>query len=534
MMNKQIKNIIAILCCLLFFVISTVYSVSCISNITSQNGGQGTLNLADTGPVTLDPALTTEVDSASYIFQIFSGLVKLDDDMHITPDIAQSWFRSNDGLTYTFYLRKDVTFHDGKSVTASDFIYSWERALNPFTGSLSAGAYLNDIAGAIDILTGKASSLSGVKAIDNYTLEIKITSPIPYFLEKLAYPTAFVVDKTNVRSGSTWWQNPNGTGPFKLSKWQKDQILVLSRNDNYYGEKAILSQVVFQLYSGDPMQLYEEGTIDVAYVSSPYAGLVTDPENSISKELNIYPELSVYYLGFNTTEPPFDDVNVRLAFCYAVDKERLIELSTGATVTPAYGILPEDMPGYDSSFQGLTFDPEKARELIASSKYGNVANLPPVVFTTAGWGGDISGLVGGVIEEWRRNLGIEVTVRQIEPDYFTYNLNQELNNLYDYGWIADYPDPQDFLDILFRTGQSNNIGGYSNSQLDSLLDRASIEQDSNSRLSMYQQAEQIVIGDAAVLPLFFSRNYILTKPYVKGYELSPLGFASLSRVSIER
>jgi oligopeptide transport system substrate-binding protein len=384
------------------------------------------------------------------------------------------------------------------------------------------------------MLTGKTSTLSGVKVINNYTLEIKITSPIPYFLDKLAYPTAFVVDKTNVNSGITWWQHPNGTGPFKLSKWQQDQLLVLSRNDNYYGEKAKLSQVVFQLYSGDPMQLYEEGTIDVAYVSSPYIGLVTDPENSISQELNIYPELSVYYIEFNVKEPPFDDVNVRLAFCYAVDKERLIELATGGTVTPAYGILPQDMPGYNPSLKGLMFDPDKARELIAASKYGNVSNLPQVVFTTAGWGGDISGIIGGVIEEWRRNLGIEVTVRQIEPDYFTYNLNQELNNLYDYGWIADYPDPQDFLDILFRTGQSNNTGGYSNLQLDSILDKASIEQDSSKRLSLYQQAEQIIIGDAAVLPLFFSRNYILIKPYVKGYELSPLGFSSLSQVSIEK
>jgi oligopeptide transport system substrate-binding protein len=497
-------------------------------------GGQATLNLADTGPITLDPAVAAELSSAMYIVQIFSGLVRLDENLQIAPDIAEGWDESADGKTFTFHLRQDVKFHHGKTVKAADFKYSWERALNPATNSLTAGTYLNDIVGAADILSGKSTQLSGVKILDDYTIQVTIDAPKAYFLEKMAYPTAFVVDKTNVQSGSTWWQHPNGTGPFKLKQWQQDQLLVLQRNNNYYGDKARLNQVVFKLFSGNPMQLYQEGSIDMTFVGPDYMGLVTDPSNPISQELATYPELSLSYIGFNASAPPFDDVNVRQAFSYAVDKERVILLSAQNVVPTAYGILPPGMPGYDASLQGLGFDVQKAKELIAASKYGDVSNLPPITLTTSGWGGYISGVIGGLIEEWRHNLGVEVTVRQLEPEPFLYALNQEKNELFDSGWIADYPDPQDFLDMLFHTDAQNNTGGYSNLQLDLLLDQASTEQDLNTRLKLYQDAEQMVVQDAAVLPLFFSRNYVVVKPYVKDYVLSPLGYPLLSKVSISK
>ncbi len=500
----------------------------------SPTGGSGTLNLTDSGPVTLDPAAAAEVGSASYIVQIFSGLVRLDENLQVQPDIAQNWDISADGKTYTFHLRQDVKFQDGKPVTAADFKYSWERALNPATQSLTAQTYLNDIVGASDVLSGKTTQLSGVKVLNDYTLEVSITSPIPYFLDKMAYPTAFVVDKTNVQSGSDWWRHPNGTGPFKLQQWQADQLLVLQRNDSYYGEKAKLNQVVFKLYSGDSMQLYQTGDIDVAYIGAAYMGMVTDPTNSVSKELAVFPELSISYLGFNTTTPPFDDVKIRQAFSYAVDKNRVLTLAANNIVPVANGILPPDMPGYNANLQGITFDVQKAKQLIAESKYGDISKLPPIVFTTGGWGNYISGLDGGVIAEWQRNLGVQVTVRQLEPEIYPYVLNQEKNEIFENGWIADYPDPQDFLELLFHTGNQNNNSGYSNTQLDSLLERAATEPDSATRFKMYQDAEQIIVQDAPVLPLYFGRTYVLVKPYVKDFALSPLGYVWLNKVSIQK
>lgn len=497
--------------------------------------GQGTLNLVDNiGLTTLDPATAAESQSAMYIFQLFGGLVRFDGNLQVVPDIAEGWDRSTDGRTFTFHLRHDVKFHDGKPVTAADFKYSWERALSPATHSLTAGTYLNDIVGAADVLSGKATTLSGVKVLDDFTLEVTIDAPKAYFLDKMAYPTAFVVDRANVASGSSWWQHPNGTGPFKLIQYQKDQLVVLGRNDAYYGDKAKVSEVIFHVFGGDALQMYQNGDIDVAPVTADYMGMVTDPSNPVSKELNIFPELSLFYFGFNASAPPFDDVNVRQAFSYALDKERLISLAARGIVTTAYGILPPGMPGYNASLEGLHYDPKKAQDLIAASKYGDVSHLPPIVLTTSGWGGDISGLIGGAIEDWRRNLGVEVTVRQLEPDAFLYSLNQEKDQIFDSGWIADYPDPQDFLDVLFRTGSQSNNGGYSNPQLDALLDGAAAEQDPSTRLGLYQQAEQMVVQDAAILPLFFGRNYMLVKPYVKGYVWSPLGYPLLSQVSLQK
>ncbi len=522
--NKARKIVLLLLCLALI----APTAIAC------RIGSGATLNLSNSDPITLDPALAADSTSDMYIVQLFSGLVRLDQNLQVAPDIASSWDISNSGKTYTFHLRQDVKFDDGKPVTAADFKYSWERALSPSTGSSTAGTYLNDIVGASDVLSGRTTQLSGVSILDDYTIRVTINAPIPYFLEKMAFPTAYVVDKANVQSGSNWWLHPNGTGPFKLQQWQSGQVLILQRNDNYYGEKAQLNKVVFILTGENPMGLYQEGSIDVSPVSADYMGLVTDPNNPISKELEVFPELSLTYIGFNASEPPFDDANIRQAFSYAVDKEKVISLSAQNIVSPAYGILPQGMPGYNANLNGLQFDPEKAKELIAASKYGNVSNLPPIVLTVAGVGGGISGVVGGVIEEWRRNLGVEVTVRQLEPEIFLYRINQEKDQLFLNGWIADYPDPQDFLDLLFHTGAQNNIGNYSNPRLDSLLDQAAVEQDPSIRLQTYQAAEQLIVQDAAVLPLFFGRNYVVVEPYVKNYVLSPLGYPLLNKVSIQR
>jgi oligopeptide transport system substrate-binding protein len=231
---------------------------------------------------------------------------------------------------------------------------------------------------------------------------------------------------------------------------------------------------------------------------------------------------------------PLDDVKVRQALCCAVDKARLASLTLLNTLPVANGILPPGMPGYNAGLTGFSFDPAKAKQLIAASKYPDVTKWPPLVYTTAGYGNDISGLLGGIIDEWRRNLGVEVTVRQLEPAPFQYALNQEKDSMFDGSWIADYPDPQDFLDVLFRTGEQNNSGGYSNPQLDVLLNKAAVEPDPAQRLADYQQAEQIVVQDAAVLPLLNGRAYMLVKPYVKNYVLSPLGYPLLNLVSVQR
>jgi len=200
---------------------------------------------------------------------------------------------------------------------------------------------------------------------------------------------------------------------------------------------------------------------------------------------------------------------------------------------PADGILPPGMPGYNEDISGLEYDVEGAKELIANSSYGDVSQLPPITITTIGRGGAISRELEAVVYQWRENLGVEVTVRQLEPERFLYHLAEEKDEMFSTGWIADYPHPQDFLDILFHSGADNNYGAYSNPGVDALLEAAGVEQDSNSSLELYRQAEQMMVNDAACIPLSFGRNYVLVKPYVKGYEPNSMGFATLNEVSLE-
>jgi len=495
--------------------------------------GSGTLKLYGIDPYTLDPALSGDMNSHQYVAQIFNGLVKLDDNLEPAPDIAKSWKISDDRMTYTFSLRKDVMFQDGKKVTAADFKYSWERAAAPATGSNVVATYLGDIIGVADVIAGKATEISGVKVIDDYTLKVTIDAPKSYFLAKLTYPTAAVVDKVNVATGQGWWHKPNGTGPFILKEWQANNLIILERNDRYYGEKARLQEVQFFLWSGVPMNMYETGQIDVADVSTIYIDRVYDKAGSFYNQLQVTPELSFSWIGFNTTKAPFDDANIRQAFSLAIDKDKIIALTLRNMMQRADGILPPGIPGYNKDVAGLGFDVNKAKELIAASKYGDVSKLPPITLTTSGYGGVISSVLEAIITQWRDNLGVEVTVRELEPERYIYHLQEEKDNMYDMGWIADYPHPQNFLDILFHSGVDNNYGGYSNPAVDILLDKAGIESNAAKSQEMYQQAEQALVNDAAIIPLWFGENYVLVKPYVKGYVVNAMGFAWLNKVTIE-
>jgi len=517
------------LLCLLVSALLSLPSTACLPF-----SGQGVLNLWDTGPLTLDPAISADMSSHTYVMQIFSGLVRLDHELNVVPDIAENWEKSPDGKTYTFYLRQGVKFHDGRDVKAADFKYSWERACHPDTGSGTATTYLGDIVGAKDMLAGKTDGISGVEVTDDYTLRVTIDAPRAYFLNKLAYPTAFVVDRADVESGQNWWREPNGTGPFKLKEWTPSQRLILERSQIYYGEPAKLEQIIFHFLAGAPMALYETGQIDVTLVSTSYIDQASDETNPLHQGLAVTPELSLYYIGFNTAQPPFDDIHVRRAFSQVVDKERIAEVILRDMVGVADGILPPGIPGYSEALEGLDYDVEKAKEFIAASRYEDFSSLPPITLTVSGYGNYIPRYLGAIIQEWQQNLGVEISVRQLEPEIFIYNLKQEKDDMFILGWIADYPDPHTFLDILFYTGSENNFFEYSNLDLDALLDQAAIEQDEATRLPMYQQAEQLVVDEAPCLPLWHGTNHILVKPYVKDYELSPLGVPDLSRVHIDR
>ncbi|MBI4332566.1 MAG: DcrB-related protein [Chloroflexi bacterium] len=494
------------------------------------------VTLVDNGPTTMDPALSREASSHSYIIQVFSGLVSLDKKLNIVPAVAERWDVTDGGKVYTFRLRRDATFHNGRAVTANDFKYSWERAAKPATKSLTVETYLGDVVGVKDMLAGRAQEIQGVKVIDDHTLQVTIDGPKAYFLAKLTYPTAFVVDRDNVErgggQGNEWWRRPNGTGPFRLMEWQKDQLLILARNDQYYGDAPASPFVVYRLLGGVPMIMYQTGEVDVADVGIGDIDRVRDPSNPLSRELKVFPVLAVDYIAFSIDKPPFDDAKVRQAFNHAVDKNKIIERVLKGTRRKAAGILPPGIPGFNPELKGLDFDVEKAKQLIAESKYGSVANFPPIKITTAGSTGDVSDFLAAIIQEWKQNLGVSITVRGLDPESFSYIIKEERDEMIIGGWVADYPDPEDFLDVLFHTGSQANDSNYSNPELDRLLDQARVEQDAARRLKMYQEIEQKLVDDAAAMPLWYSTQYLLVKPYVKDFELSPLGYPLLEQASL--
>jgi oligopeptide transport system substrate-binding protein len=424
-----------------------------------------------------------------------------------------------------------VKFHSGRDVTANDFKYSLERTCDPATGSQTAETYLGDIVGVNDKLQGKANEVSGIKVLDDYTLQITIDAPKEYILAKLTYPTAFVVDKANVETGSDWWRRPNGTGPFKLKQWKASSSITLERNELYYLAPAKLKQIVYTL-QGVPMTLYENGKIDVTDVYLGDIERVLDPANPLHEELSTVPGFSLYYIGFNTTKPPFDDAKIRQAFSYAIDKDKIIDLVLKGAVRKAEGILPPGMPGYNENIKGLDFNIELAQKLIAESKYGNVPNLPTIILTTAGVG-TASSIEAALAYMWQQNLGVNVEIRQLEPDKYTDEIMNEKDEMFVQSWGADYPDPQNFLDILFHSGTKDNVGEYSNPEVDALLEKARVEQDPATRMNLYQQAEQMIVNDAACIPIFFDVSYILVKPYVKDLPLTPMWIPKLRYASIE-
>ena len=481
--------------------------------------------------VTLDPALSEE--SPSWIVgAIFSGLVRIGKDLKVAPDIAEKWDVSDDGTVYTFYLRKNAKFHDGKPVTAYDFKYSWERACDPEMESRKARTYLGDIVGAKEILAGEATELSGVRVIDDLTLEVTIDGPKPYFLGKLAYVTAYVVDRANVARGINWTDKPNGTGPFELKEWKKDELLILERNENYYLGPTKLENVVFQIFAGRRMMMYEQGEIDIAGVYIDDFDRVLDPQNPLNKELLTEPDIGIGYLGFNITMPPFDDPKVRRAFALALDIDKILEVSCKGNAERSGNYIPPRIPGYNEQLEPLPFDPEQAKQLIAESKYGSVGNLPPIVFYAVYSLGPAEEAMIGM---WQQNLGVTVEVQVIEEleEWYERSHKREFQ-IFLGGWGADYIDPQNFLEVLFHSESEENRFAYSNPEVDVALEEAAVEQDEEARLKMYQDIEKMILADLPAVSFYHSwKDHALVKPYVEGFFLSPIGIKFWREISIK-
>ncbi len=491
---------------------------------------QNALTLQRSGPSILDPHLITDATSYSYAVQIFSGLVTLDRDLNVIPDLAESWDVLDGGTTYVFHLRRDARFHSGKTVTAEDVKFSLERAADPSTGSTTAGLYLNDIVGVTERLAVAATEVSGVEIIDDFTIRISIAQPVPYFLAKMTHPAAFIVEQANVETGSGWFLQPDGTGPFKLRGWSSLAV-VLERNDDYYRGRAVVPYVLFWNVFADPFVMFQAGELDVADIFLSDIATVQDPEGPYASQLVITPELTIFYLGVNNRIAPFDDPRARQAFAMAADVPTIVREQFFDAFLSADGYLPVGLPGYNPDLQPLGFDPERAQALwqeVLAEQGIEVTEITIIVAASS-----VDNVLFEISQAWEEVLGVTVNFRGVGR-ISDFTLEATDANFFEFGWIADYPDPQNFLDILFHSAAPNNFGRFSNAQVDALLEEARVESDNARRMALYQTAEELMVQDVAAIPLWFSRNYALVRPDVQNWFFSAQSVADLLNVTLDR
>jgi oligopeptide transport system substrate-binding protein len=522
------------------------------ANATEQAAGgpTGELCLAGGEPITLDPALAQDEVSTGYIVEIFGGLLTLSPQLQLQPDIAQDIPTAQNGgkvvnadgtVTYTFHIRDGVLFHDRKPVSADTVKCSLERAADPSIQSLVSEYFLGDIVGVKDKLAGKASEISGVKVIDPATLSITIPSDLSSFLYKLSYPTAFVIDPTQVggkcgtedfgKGDSNWSRHPNGTGAYELKAWTNGERIVLQANDHYHLGSAQVKKVTF-LLAGAGLTAYQAGDIDATGVSLDDLTRVQDPSDPLNRDYKTSDRLALDYIGFDTTKPPFDDAKVRQAFAMAIDKSQIASAVFKDALPVANSIDMPGMPAYNQNAHAPAFDPAQAQQLLKDSTYGGPGGLPSITFAESGTGATAGDATSAILDMWRTNLGVNVQIQQAEPATFFRDIANGRYQMFHLGWIMDYPDEEDLFNIHFDSKSPNNDTGYNSPQVDALLHSALTETDPQKRNQDYQQAEQQVLTDVPWIPLFFDRVHVLIKPYVQGLPLPAAVVPRLRYVSV--
>ena len=483
-------------------------------------------------PSSLDPAVVRETTSHLFVSALFSGLVRFGPDLSIEPDLAERWDVDAAGVAYTFTLRDGITFHDGRPITAADFKYSIERAGEPELHSDTAPLYLGDIVGMEEKLSGDAAEISGLEAVDESTVRITIDSPKDYFLAKLTYPSSAVVDRRDIEGqGEDWWQSAdvNGSGPYKLMRWDPEEVIILQRFNGHHTPSDLeyfISPLV-GLPGASTLDMYFTDAWDGLFVGPGSLGIVRD-DPDLSQQLREYDQLTTFFVVLDGTRPPFDDPEVRRAFAMALDREKFAEEIYNGNVTVANGLLPPGIPGYSESLQGIPFDPEGARQLLSKSQYGD--GLPEIIFTTVDVDGQPPGSVQFLLDEWNAELGVDIKVDLLEPEVYYYELESVAEHLLVYGWVADYPDPENFLDLLLHS--ESHDSRYANPQFDDLVEGARVERDRETRLGLYQEAEQLLMDDTGIIPLFHFRDYVILRPHVRDFRLNILGQPDLSGISL--
>jgi peptide/nickel transport system substrate-binding protein/oligopeptide transport system substrate-binding protein len=476
-------------------------------------------------PATLDPALLTDIYGRAVVSQIFDGLVQFDAYLKPLPALAEFWEASRDGRTWTFTLRRGVTFHHGREVTAHDVVYSFTRLLNP-QKRVPVTELFRCIQGAKEFMQGKAPDVRGLKAVDRYTLQMVLEEPLASSLVVLGLAHAAVVPREEVEErGDQFGRAPVGTGPFKFVRWEPNQEIVLEAYDRYYEGRPFLDTVVFKIGSSfeETFAEFLQGNLEETIIPSGKIDEVrADPKYRQYQRVRIS-TLSLYYIGLNTQVKPFDDKRVRQAFNYAVNKEAIVREITRRGGLPATGALPPGMLGYDPNLQGYSYYPEKAKRLLAEAGYPDGAGFPVVQLWSVSKADGAKAELAAY-QRYLAELRVQVEIH-FAPDWPTYQkmLEQGQLPMFSLSWYADIPDPDNFLFPLLHSTSPTNRTFYRNPLVDQLLEQARRELDENRRIALYGEVERLVMEDAPWITQHYHVINYLYQSYMQGVEINWLG-----------
>ncbi len=525
-------------------------------------GGSYRINMLRGNPAALDPVRINSKLADDVALQIYDRLISLDSNLNIVPELARSWSISDDGLVYTFHLRRDVTFHDnpcfpggkGRRMIADDLRYSFERCCDPLQRSVQYWAFNGKVRGANAYYDsrlagdGLVTSVAGLRAPDDSTFVIELREAYAPFLYYMINSLGCVVPREAVEHyGEDFFQHPVGTGPFVFREWQPDQFIRLERNSQYWQHDAhgnqlpYLDEIIISFRADDKVQFAEftAGRLEESFsIPSEFFEVVVDGERrSLTPEYQKYrlqarPALLSWFCDFLCSEAPFDNADVRRAFSYAVDREKIVQfVLRGAPYAPAWnGITPPVMPGYAiDSIEGYRFNPTLAREHLRRAGYPDGVGFPPVTLTIYEEPHLVQ-VAEALQEMLQQTLNIEIRLRKLQ---FARLLHEaELGKLKFWGtrWYGDYPDAENYLNLFNGSLVPDdatqpsypNSARYNNPEFNRIFTEAVGTVDPQRRNELYRAAEQLAMRDAPVLMLFYEMHYRLLQPYVRGNPLDPM------------
>lgn len=490
-------------------------------------------------PETFDPALLGDNRTIELAQNVWEGLLDINDKLQVVPAIASSWSVSKSGLVYTFKLRRNAHFQNGDPVTAADFIYTYSRSLLPATAS-DTSFFLTDIKGADAVNSGKAKTVSGLKALDPYTLQITLAHRAGYFPNLVSRWPAWVVDsKVIAKNGKAWVKPGNsiGTGPYQLVRQVGNQEYDFRANPTYWGGKPAIGRVNWFAVPDSTAALarYQSGQFDAVLNLSAASVLKVQSDPTLKSQFHSRSFLRTVWLAWQNNKAPFNNKLVRQAFAHAIDNAALVKIALAGQATPANGWLPTGLPGnVNSSRKPYAYDAKLAQKLLAQAGYPGGKGFPKLEIAFKDSLGSQQQVFEFVQAQLQQNLGISIGLKNMPINAFDALVKDPKSRplIYGYTFGFDYPDAQEADEYLRVTGAPYNYENYSNKRYDALVAKANASSNQALRVKLYQQAENVLMNDLGVLPLYYPNTNWLAKPYVKNFALTALYMRKWQTISV--